>query len=329
MSGLDGLGEFGLIRALTQGLPQTDSVVCGVGDDCAVVQFGDTQILLSCDAVVENIHFRRDWAAPEAIGWKAAAAALSDIAAMGGTARCILTTLGCEHETSPSFLKAVYAGIDALVREYDVAIVGGDTVRTQQGLMLDITAVGEVNGAAAPKYRRNAKPGDIVAVTGYPGAAALGLAALERGDKGPESLIEAHVRPRPQLAAGAWLGREPAVHAMIDISDGLASDLGHIATCSNVSIAIESAALPASADMHRYAEKIGRSIAACALGGGEDYELAFTIAPEHATSLKERFCAAFDLPLAFIGAVHSGAAAVLVDDAPVPAKGYNHFQPEK
>ncbi len=329
MSGLDALGEFGLIKALTGGLPETSRLLCGPGDDCAVVQLGGGQVLLSCDAMVEGIHFGRDWMSPEDIGWKAGAAALSDIAAMGGVARCILVTLGCASDTDPVFLKGLYAGIAAVVSEYGVAVAGGDTVRTREGVFLDVAVVGEMEDGITPRHRSNARPGDIIAVTGCPGSAALGLHALEQGDITPATLIEAHTRPRPRLAEGAWLARESAAHAMIDISDGIASDLGHIAERSSVHIEIETAALPVSPEMRVYAKKTGRAVEAFALGGGEDYELVVTLAADEATALRERFVAKFDLPFSFIGVAQPGAAGVFLDGSPVGRQGYDHFSTGK
>ena len=313
MSGLGELGEFGLIKSLVSGLRKPEGVLCGPGDDCAVVQFGNSRVLLSCDAMVEDIHFRRDWATPESIGWKAAAAALSDIAAMGGVARCLLITLGCPADTDAQYLSRVYAGIAELTNQFNVAVVGGDTVRSTQGIFLDITVVGELEEGTAPRYRSGAQPGDIVAVTGYPGSSALGLAALERGDKTQAVLIEAHTRPCPRLVEGAWLAQQSAVHAMIDISDGIASDLNHIAERSGVSILVERDKLPLSQEMEAYARETGCVPEEHALSGGEDYELALTIAPEAAAGLCERFTEKFKLPLSRIGTVMSGNAQLLVD----------------
>ena len=325
MSELGALGEFGLIKTLVGGLQGTEGVLCGPGDDCAVVQFGNARVLLSCDAMIEGIHFRRDWATPESIGWKAAAAALSDIAAMGGVARCMLITLGCPGDTDTEYLSRLYAGIAELTSQFNVAVVGGDTVRSAQGILLDITVVGELEEGKAPRYRSGAQPGDLVAVTGYPGCSGLGLAALLRGDKSPITLIEAHTRPRPRLAEGAWLARETAVHAMIDISDGTAADLHHIAERSDVCISVERHKLPLSQEMQHYAQEIGCRCEDYALSGGEDYELAMTVAPEQATDLCKRFTEKFDLPLTCIGTVTSGAVQVLVDGQPVQREGYDHF----
>ena len=326
MSSLGDIGEFGLIHNLTLALSGNASLLCGPGDDCAVMQLGNTRLLLSCDAMVENIHFRRDWATPEAIGWKAAAAALSDIAAMGGTARCLLVTLGCPADTDAAYLEALYKGIQNLTEQYGVVVAGGDTVHTLDGILLDVTVVGEVETGIEPKYRSDAQPGDIVFVTGYPGASSLGMKALERGDKqAPGVLIEAHTHPTPRLIEGVWLARLSGVHAMIDISDGLVSDLGHIVERSGVGIAIEREKLPLSPEIQAYADEINVDFHEYALGGGEDYELALTVHCEEAQNLCERFTETFNLPLTAIGVVKSEGAGVWVDGKQSPVQGYNHF----
>ena len=326
MSGLGDMGEFGLIRKLTEQLSSNTSLLCGPGDDCAVVQLGNTRVLLSCDAMVEGIHFRCDWATPDSIGWKAAAAALSDIAAMGGVARWILITLGCSSATEPEYLSELYRGIGELTERYGVVAVGGDTVHAPGNILLDMAVVGEVEAGSEPKYRSSAQPGDVVFVTGHPGASALGMVGLKTiDDNAPDTLIEAHTRPTPKLAEGAWLGRETAVHAMLDVSDGLVADLGHIAERSDFGIAIETALLPISPDMRRYARSIGAQPELYALGGGEDYELVFTVSNEAAEDLQHRFANTFTLPLTRIGVVQSGKPGVWVDGRLSPPQGYDHF----
>lgn len=325
MSDLSSLGEFGLIRALTDGLPDRPFLHCGPGDDCGVIGVNGRQVLLSCDAMVEGIHFRRDWASPEDIGWKAVAAALSDIAAMGGYAMSLLITLGCVPDTDAAYLKRVYAGIAAAAREYRVVVAGGDTVRMRAGLMLDVMVMGVMDAEYAPRFRSDARPGDVVAVTGHPGSSALGMAALERGDTAQALLIEKHLRPRPRLAAGAWLAKQRGVHAMIDLSDGLAQDMGHIATRSRVCIALESDRLPVSPEMRAYAAVLGCPPERYALSGGEDYELALTLSPGVAEAVCARFSKNFDIPIACIGQVRKGAAETLVDEKPVVRGGFDHF----
>ncbi|HQN01425.1 MAG TPA: thiamine-phosphate kinase [Candidatus Hydrogenedentes bacterium] len=327
MTRLDQLGEFGLIDLLTKNVSGNSSVLVGIGDDCAVVQEGKKQHLFTCDAFIENIHFRRAWASPEDIGRKTAAAALSDIAAMGGIARYMLVTLACARDTDVTYLERIYTGLKAGSEEGRVALIGGDTTASCEGIMISVTVIGKA--LDNPVLRSGARPGDVVAVTGYPGCAALGLHALEQGDgSAPEALLHAHLRPRPKLMEGKFLGNGE-VNAMIDLSDGLVQDLGHIAVRSNVSIDIETEKLPFTPEQCAYAEKSGVSALQAALCGGEDYELAFTVPPRQVATLLAEFKLQFHLPVTVIGAVTEGPARVTVDGLPCPHTGYNHFQTAK
>lgn len=324
MSSIRDLGEFGLIDMLTQGLPLDDSVALGIGDDCAIVKVGKEQLLFSTDAFVEDVHFGRQWASPEDIGYKAAAAALSDIAAMGGNPTYMLITLACPRDTDAAFLERVYQGLRNMADIERVNIIGGDTSVSRQGLVLNIMVVGKAINT--PLRRSGARPGDIVCVTGHPGSSALGLHALEREDRdAPPSLIKAHLRPRPKILEGMYLSSGPEVTAMIDVSDGLAQDLGHIAAQSGVVIDIRTNKLPLSHDQINYARKSGLSPVDTALTGGEDYELALTIAPSTAILLLAEFKLQFVLPLTVIGTVREGAPGVFVDGKPYTQTGYCHF----
>lgn len=328
MTTLEQLGEFGLIELLTRGIKRNKHVKVGAGDDCAVIQVNGEQVLLSCDAMIEGVHFRREWAAPEDIGHKAVAAALSDIAAMGGLPLCMLITLACPRDIEPAYLQRLYKGIKRLASDERVGIAGGDTTASPHGLMIDITVLGTVS-SLRPLCRAGARPGDLIAVTGYPGCSWLGLQALNRGDSAPASLIEAHLRPRPKLLEGRFLAEYSEVRAMIDVSDGLAQDLGHMARAGGVRMNLESARLPLHEDLVAYATRLGRAPAECALYGGEDYELAFAMAPEGADVMLEEVRRQLVLPVSVIGTVSDGAPAVTIDGRQVSARGYDHFQAEK
>ncbi len=327
MTRLERLGEFGLIELLTRDMPADGSVSTGIGDDCAVVRVGKQTLLFSCDAFIENIHFRRKWASPEDIGYKAAAAALSDIGAMGGAPRYMLVTLACDRHTDTDYLEQLYKGIKAITNAERVSVIGGDTTGSPGGIMISITVIGKAMGA--PICRSGAQPGDLVVVTGHPGCAVLGLHALEHGDaEAPENLINAHLRPRPKLREGMFLGDNNCVNAMIDISDGLVQDLGHIARQSEVSINIETNKIPLLPEQRNYARERGLSVLDAALSGGEDYELAFTLSRAHARILTE-FTMQFVLPLTIIGSVSKGPALVTVDGAAYSHTGYDHFHVAK
>ncbi len=325
MSNLEDIGEFGLIERLTKGLKRSKQLKVGIGDDCAVFQLGDEQLLLSCDALIEGVHFRRDWASPEDIGHKAAAAALSDIAAMGGRALCMLLTLACPQNTDVAWLERLYQGVKALAESEHVAIAGGDTTASPDALMLDVTVVGVVT-AHRPLCRSGTRPGDLIAITGYPGCSTLGLKALERGVDAPSHLREAHLRPRPKLLEGRYLADYPEVRAMIDVSDGLVQDLGHLARAGGVRINIETMRLPLHDDLVACAADMGLNPVDCALFGGEDYYLAFSMAPEQAEAMLEEVRRQLVLPVTVIGEASAGAPGVTVDGKKVVPGGYNHFQ---
>ena len=330
MSHLDKLGEFGLIDLLTRRLSRDDSVVLGIGDDCAVTRPPGKGLrnLFSCDAFIEEVHFRRAWASPEDIGWKATASALSDIAAMGGVARYMLVTLACPTDTETSYLEELYGGIRKASESEGVSVIGGDTTASPCGIILSMTVVGMSDGE--PVYRSGACPGDLVTVTGHPGRAALGLHALEQGGAdAPEALVQAQLRPRPKLAEGALLGAVGGVTAMIDISDGLVQDLGHIAERSGVSIDISPGKLPLTREQEDYAARTGFSASEAALSGGEDYELAFTVSPGRAMEVLRQFRERFVLPVTVIGEVRKGLPGVTLDGVPCRRGGFDHFHPAK
>ena len=321
MSSLGHLGEFGLIARLTKGLPVSGAVVEGIGDDCAVLRWGDRLMLATCDASLEEVHFSRRHTAAEDIGWRAAASALSDIAAMGGQPIFVLVTLACPKDTSVEFLEALYRGLSEAVQTADAVVVGGDTTGSTSGVVIDIAVLGEATGER-PLLRRDAHRGDYVVVTGYPGASAAGLAALQQGIDAPD-LMRAHWRPQPRIAEGQWLARRPEVHAMIDVSDGLSQDAGHIADASGLTIALNSASVPVHPALHRHADQLALDPIAVSLSGGEAYELAFTVAGE---SVLEDFREAFpDLPATVVGRCEAGPARVLIDGQPAPAHGFQHF----
>ena len=159
------IGEFGLIERISRMLPTSPSVVMGVGDDCAVLRVCERLMLVSCDLFVENVHFRRDYAKPEEIGWKAAASCLSDIAAMGGQPMFVLVALGCPPDTQTQYVELLYRGISAVVSRFGAVIVGGDTSVSRDSIVLDLTVIGQTIGNRFLS-RKGARAGDVLAVTG-------------------------------------------------------------------------------------------------------------------------------------------------------------------
>ena len=319
------LGEFGIIDRIKKVLPAADTVVEGIGDDCAVVRAGDRLLLLSCDAAVEGVHFDRRYATGEEIGRKAATAALSDIAAMGGFARFALVTLAAPNDTEADFVEALFTGIADAVDACAAVVVGGDMTSNPNGLIIDITVIGEIEPGCRYVLRRGAKAGDAIAVTGFPGDSAAGLDALQNGID-TYVLPHIHLHPYARILEGYWFAECAPVHAMIDCSDGLLQDIGHVATASKLGADIDRAKLPHSEPLSRYAASQGRPEEDFILGGGEDYELIVAIESEAAAALAADFKKAFGRPLTIIGAFSQAHRNVLVDGTIPAPTGYQHFR---
>lgn len=328
------LSELGLIRRLRGRLEPGPGVRVGPGDDAAVLEPSPGRLLIATtDLLVEDVHFRRRYAEPADIGWKALAVNLSDVAAMGGRPRWALVALGCPDGTTGDEAEAFYEGLLALAGEHGVSVVGGDTSASPAGWIVNVTLLGETS--APPRLRSGARPGDVVAVTGTLGRAAAGLAVLEREAAPPglaadvlAEVTAAHLRPRPRVAEGRWLGDAEGVTALIDLSDGLATDLGHIAGESGVGAAVELDRLPLAPAIRAVAASLGRRALDWATGGGEDYELLLTCDPAALGSLAAGLQAACGCPLTAVGRVEGGPGLRFLDAAGRPvavAPGFEHF----
>jgi thiamine-monophosphate kinase len=311
-----------------------DGVETGIGDDCAVlVPTPGARLVATTDLLIEDVHFRRRYTEPADIGWKSLAVNRSDIAAMGAHSRWVLVALACPAQTAMEEVEAFYTGALALGAEHGVAIVGGDTSASPAGWFVTVTVLGEA--AQAPRLRGGARPGDVVAVTGRLGRAAAGLAVLERA-KAPAGipadvlarLTAAHLRPRPRVEEGRWLGSAAGVTAMIDLSDGLATDLGHIVEESGVRARVEIDRLPIDSDTRAVARALGADPVAWATGGGEDYELLLTCTADALPRLAEGLQAASGTQLTPIGEIVAGERVAFVDTrgrARPAAGGFEHF----
>jgi len=324
MTSLRDLWEFGLIRRLTCGLPESGAVVQCVGDDCAVVRVGERLLLVSTDACVEDVHFSRRTASPADIGWKAAAAAVSDIAAMGGEARYVLVSLACPVDIPAEVLDGLYGGIREAVDACGAVIIGGDTTESLARMVLDVVVIGET-AEGRYRLRRGARPGDVLAVTGYPGRSAAGLLALELGVRAP-ALTEAHLRPRPRLAEGRWLALREEVHALIDVSDGLAQDAAHIAEASDAGADIDPETLPVAPVLEEYRGVLGIAPRDLILAGGEDYELAMAIDGDACEDLLRDFRAAFATPITAVGRFTAAPKGIRIAGAVPEMSGFDHFR---
>ena len=290
------LGEFGLIKRLTKDLkPLQPSTKKAVGDDCAVMNFGATRVLMTTDMLLEGIHFNLEYVPLKHLGYKAAVVNFSDIYAMNGTPTQITVSLGVSSKFSLEDIEALYSGIRLACERYHVDIVGGDTCASMNGLTISITCL----GIAKEKdivYRNGAKLNDLICVSGNLGTAYMGLQLLERervahgsteykvqntdvipAFEGKEYLLERQLKPearRDILEALRKAGVKPT--AMMDVSDGLSSELLHICSQSGVGCCVYEDKLPIDFEAAALAEEMNLNIVTCALNGGEDYELLFT-----------------------------------------------------
>ena len=324
MAALKDIGEFGFIRRLSQQLRSAPSVVEGVGDDCAVLRVGSRLMLVSCDLFIEDVHFRRRAATPEDIGWKAAMSSLSDIAAMGGEPLFCVVSLACPGDTDLSFLDSVYDGLLDAMSQCGATLVGGDTTKSPAGVILDVTVIGEVVSA---RYlaRKGAQQGDRLVVTGQLGRAAAGLHAAEHGHEAPD-LVNAHYRPAARLSEGQWFAAHPAAHAMIDISDGLAQDAGHLGHAAGLGVDIDPARLVIAPDLEAYCQTQSLDPRDFILAGGEDYELALAIDGRQCDEVIAAFRREFQTEISAVGSFTESWHDVRVAGQAIPRGGYDHFQ---
>ena len=313
---LSDLGEFGLIDRIRARFPAPPGAT-GIGDDCAVLpQRGGRDSLVSTDMLVEGTHFLREDIPPFRLGWKSAAVNLSDIAAMGGTPVATFLSLALPAELDAAWADAFLRGYAELCGRFRTALLGGDTTASPDRICINVTVLGECPAGTAKK-RSDARPGDLVCVTGTLGDSAGGLRAILTGaerDADVQTLIDRHYLPLPRVAEGLALAAVPGVHAMMDLSDGLGSDLGHILRASGVGARIDRQALPLSPALRRVCARLGWDAVQLAVSGGEDYELLFTCTPEAE--------AAIGVPHHVIGRIEEASA-----HDPVPMDGgFDHFR---
>jgi thiamine-monophosphate kinase len=274
-------------------------VVLGPGDDCAVLDGG---LVVSVDLSVEGVHFQRSWISLEEAGYRAAAAALSDLAAMAAEPLGVLLSMAVGPEEVEEATVALQAGAAEACRREGVGILGGDLSRSPGPLVLDVVVLGRT---PSPLLRRGSLPGDEVWVTGWLGDSGAAVESWRRGNDPPPSLREAFARPIPRIREARWLVDRARLHAGIDLSDGLAGDAGHLAAASGVALILEAEALPFSPGLESH---IGRWTDRLhfALRGGEDYELCVTAAPGSLGPLAASFEEEFGLPLTRVGRVVEG-----------------------
>lgn len=289
----------------------------GIGDDCAVLPVADGDALLfTADLLNEGVHFPRRATSARELGGKALAVNLSDIAAMGGRPVATLLSLALPPDAGETWAEEFMEGYRALSERYGVALVGGDTTRSGQGITINVTAIGRAP-LSCIKRRSAARPGDVLFTTGALGASGAGLRDLLAGRLDTPAAVE-HRNPRPQVEEGLWLGMRREVHAMMDLSDGLASDLRHILDRSGVGAEVLLERVPV-------AEGSDLQTAAC---GGEDYKLLLTADAEGAGQLADEFLKRFGSPLHPLGRITGTRELVWLQNGnPVPLDwhGFTHY----
>ncbi|MDE7154581.1 MAG: thiamine-phosphate kinase [Muribaculaceae bacterium] len=332
------LGEFGLIDRQTAGLTNVnESTVLGVGDDCAIMRYKDTDLLVSTDLLLEGVHFDLTYVPLKHLGYKSVVVNLSDIYAMNGTPRQITVSLGISKRFAVEHIDALYDGIRLACQVYGVDLVGGDTTASRQGLVISITAIGDAPADMVAR-RDGAHDTDLICVSGDLGAAYMGLQLLERekvasaGQKdfqpdfsGKEYLVERQLKPearRDVVEALRKAGIKPT--SMIDVSDGLSSELLHICKRSHTGCRIYEDRIPIDYQTAVMAEELGMNLVTAALNGGEDYELLFTV-PLHEHENVEKIPG-----IKVIGHITKedlGCAMITRDgnEIPLRAQGFNHL----
>ena len=317
-------GEFEFIRKIQSMFASSPNVIQSGGDDCAVLRVGNRIQVISTDAFVQDIHFNLDWASPHDVGWKAVAAALSDIAAMGAQPQFILTSLAAPKSWPNDDLMGMYEGIQEAASAFEAVVIGGDTTRSPAALMMDVTVIGEaVDGHYL--LRKGAKAGDVLLMTGKPGRSRAGLLALENKIDAPDA-IRAHHRPVPRIEAGLWLAKSLYVNAMMDVSDGLAQDAGHLAQAAGLGVDLDSQKITEDDALRPVCEALDMSMSEIIFTGGEDYELAMAVAPENVEAVIHGLEENFDLPVHAIGTFSDSFEGVRIDGVAVDGKGYDHFR---
>jgi thiamine-monophosphate kinase len=310
------MNEFELIERLIQGLPGNETVVAGAGDDCAVLDLGipGRELLFKTDAVVEGVHFRPD-TPPTEVGHKALGRCLSDVAAMGGTPLAAVVTIGLPRGFEADRVEAIYDGMAKLARRYEVAIVGGETTANPGGTFISVAMLGSVERGKAV-LRSGAKAGDAIFVSGELGGSIAGK----------------HLTFEPRVRESQWLVTHFKVHAMLDLSDGLAGDLRHVLRASHAGAELLSSAIPISREAKRAAkaESWGKPPLLAALTDGEDFEILFTVTSSAAVPVLDGWKKKFpNVRLTCIGKITKGEGITLRDKdgvRPLSAHGYVHFK---
>ena len=328
------IGEFGLIESIKKDcITSLKGAVKGIGDDCAVFRTSSGRVLLlTTDMLVEDIHFLRNSITPYQLGRKAIAVNLSDIAAMGGRPLVILISLAVPAQTEVDEIKELYRGMSDICGLYGVNIVGGDTVASPDNLIINVSLVGDANEQEV-LYRSGARPGDRIYLTGTIGDSSAGLSILKHKispqDYLREYFIKAHNEPEPLIKTGKVIAGSRLASAMIDLSDGLLSDLGHICEESEVGALLDRKTIPLSQELKSLAAHAGFDPLDFALSGGEDYVLLVTVPAAKTPDFEQAYKDRTSSPLFLIGDIREGKGIRIMNEngslQDLVPKGFDHF----
>ena len=315
------LGEFGLIDRIRKMTSVPDPSWVGIGDDCAVIPLSPetggapaSDLLVSTDMLVEGTHFLMEDISPRQLGWKSAAVNISDIAAMGGKPIATFLSLALPKTLPEQWMQEFMEGYNGISEKFGAALLGGDTTCSPDRICINVTVLGTCPRGKA-RLRSAARPGDLVCVTGTLGDSAAGLRLILGGQKGAAPrLMDRHYTPTPRVEEGLALSCLPGVHAMMDISDGVGSDLRHILDESGVGARIDTGKLPISKELQALCSETGWDPKELALSGGEDYELLFTMDPQETP----------DIPYTVIGEITANPT-VTWEGGSRDYMGYKHF----
>ncbi len=322
---VNGLGpgvEFDLIRRFLDDMPPLpDAVRVGAGDDAAVLRDG---VVVSADLSVEDVHFRRGWLEPEDIGYRAGAAALSDLAAMAAEPVAVLAAVAFPPADVPAVAERVVRGLREAADAAGAALIGGDVSRSPGPMVLDVVVLGRTE---RPVLRSGVEPGDEIWVTGELGGAAAAVAALEAGQTPPVAAARLFRRPSPRIREALWLAEHAVLHALIDLSDGLAGDASHLSAASDVAITLAAADVPIHPDAAGDADAADGGLR-LALGGGEDYELCMAAPPGSIQAVREAFTERFGLRLSRVGLARQGSGVSVLDSQGrvMDMHAFRHFE---
>jgi thiamine-monophosphate kinase len=328
------IGEFGFIESIKEECAITSkNVIKGIGDDCAVFGPSSGRVLLfTTDMLIEDIHFLKSTITPYQLGWKSIAVNLSDIAAMGGRPLVLVISLGIPPETDVKLMQDFYKGMKAICEQYEVTIVGGDTVASPDKLVINISLIGDAKENQV-LYRSGARSGDSIYLTGNVGDSFAGLKILKKEISTPKPIasyfIKIHNEPNPLIEKGVAIAASGLANSMIDVSDGLLSDLGHICKESSVGAMIFRSKIPLSSELKLLASRENFNPLELALSGGEDYHLLITVPKENTKDFETVGNDKGLLPLYLIGKIVEGKGIKIVNDdgslEEIDAKGFNHF----